>query len=144
MWVTSVKNGFRCFLNGVCYVSCRVYWKSGIGRRRKRFVMVKRRERASGDANSGNGRLFDEDFYAEWPGLWEFLTEPSYDDGGKRALGTVSVFKDGEVLKACLSDRDRAEMAFVSAVSFKGLLDAMEQALSSSHTEWKEQKQRKK
>jgi len=106
--------------------------------------MVKRRKPADGVDGGKPDRLFDEDFYSSYPALWEFLTEPSYEGGGKRELGTVSIFKDGDCLKACLSDRDLGEVAFVSAVTFKGLLDALERGLSAGGLEWKTQKKKGK
>jgi len=106
--------------------------------------MVKRRKPADGADGGKPDRLFDEDFYSSYPALWEFLTESCYEGGGKRELGTVSLFKDGDVLKACLSDRDVGEVAFVSGSSFKAVLDAMEQGLCSGGLDWRGQKRKGK
>jgi len=106
--------------------------------------MVKRRGKADGVDGGQPDRLFDEDFYSSYPGLWEFLTEPVYEGGGKRELGTISIFKDGEVLKACLSDRDVGEVAFVSGNSFKAILDAIEQGLCNGGLDWRGQKKKSK
>lgn len=100
--------------------------------------MVKRRQRTDCRNGSGDDKLFDEDFYSSYPGLWEFLTEPVYEDGTHRETGTLSVFKDGQTLKACLSDRDLGEVAFVSGVTFKALLDRLESGLTTDGLEWKD------
>jgi len=77
----------------------------------------------------------------EWvkshPFLGAFLGDVLYDDGAVRKTGTLLVFVDQGVLKACLSDRDVAEVAFVSASSFEGLMERLEGGLREGALEWR-------
>ncbi len=73
----------------------------------------------------------------EHPFLAAFLSKTTYEDSSPRKTGTLLVFVDQGALKACLSDRDVSEVAFISSGSFEALLDALEQGLREGELEWR-------
>lgn len=76
-------------------------------------------------------------FASGHPRLHEFLSCAVYDDGSARKTGTLLVFVDSGLLKACLSDRDVSQVAFASANSMAGLLEALEGGLLEESLDWR-------
>jgi hypothetical protein len=69
---------------------------------------------------------------------WEFLTTVLWDvGGGKRETGTVLLFGDAGRLKVVLNDRDANLIAFVTVGPSAAVLDAIEEALLSTDTDWR-------
>lgn len=79
----------------------------------------------------------DEDFYARYPTLWEYLTAFKWDDGKPRQTSTLLIFVDSGVLKICINDRDNNRSAFVSKGTVEETLMAMESALLEESIEWR-------
>lgn len=77
-------------------------------------------------------------FLRQYPALVEYLDLDRFDDGRPRATSTLLVFVDAGVLKACLNDRQMGEVAFVSAASFEGLLEALEKGLAEGSLDWRQ------
>jgi len=73
----------------------------------------------------------------KYPSLWLFLTAVTYPEGDRRQTGTVLIFLDAGRLKACLSDRECGEVAFVSHATPDGLLEAVEAGLAGGGLDWR-------
>jgi len=106
--------------------------------------MVKRRSTGESNGDSSRDRLLDEDFFEEWPTVWEYLSETRFDDGKPRETSTVLIFVDAERLKVCLSDREANEVAFVSGATFKEAMDALERGLAGGTLDWRPGKRKGK
>lgn len=76
------------------------------------------------------------------PNLFAFLTDTKYDDGSPRMTGSVSIFTQVGVLKACIADKDNKRIAFVEALSLCELVQMIEDAICNDSTDWKVQQQR--
>ena len=79
----------------------------------------------------------DEVFEKKFPMLFEFLTREVWEPGVPRTRGTLFVFCEDGVFKACLSDKDVDEVAFVSKTTFTGLMDACEKGLANGTHDWR-------
>jgi len=75
----------------------------------------------------------------KYPALWEFLTDggPDPATGEVRETATVLVFRDADVLKACINDRETGRQLFVSSEGLGGLFKALERALTAEHPDWR-------
>lgn len=96
------------------------------------------------EAVPGSGQsesLQDPDFQMTFPALSEFMTAPSYPDGSAREKATVSVFFEDGMFKACLNERDRGLVLFVSEAKFGCLFEALELLLQGEHVPWRISKQ---
>lgn len=71
------------------------------------------------------------------PSLWEFLTHRQWDDGTPRQPGSVTVFYEDGVWKACLNDRDAGLVAFRTAPTPIELAVSLEGALARDTLEWR-------
>lgn len=101
-------------------------------------MSVLRRRDAAGGGNSVNGVVSKCALAATHPGLFEFITADCYGPGEPRVPGTVLVFVDSGLLKACLSDRDQGLVAFVSGASLQALLRAIEDGLRGDNLDWRQ------
>jgi len=79
-----------------------------------------------------------------YPLVVQFLTLTSYGNGDRRLPGSITVFSDGGLLKACLNDKDADLAAFVSGGGLAGLLDAVERGLGSDCLDWRAARSHKK
>jgi len=71
------------------------------------------------------------------PLLIEWLGSARYEDGSIRVLPSMTIFVEPGCLKACLNDRDQSLVAFLSAGSLTGLLDALEAGLAEDSLDWR-------
>jgi len=78
------------------------------------------------------------DDWVLYPSLCEFLSEDTYEDGGARKTGTLTIFLDGGGFKCSLNDRDLDRVAFLSSESITGLLVLLEDKLKASSIDWRE------
>lgn len=74
------------------------------------------------------------------PALVEFLTLSQWEDGSLRETGTVLLFAEDGVWKACLNDRDAAKVAFVSGTSLEDVLVRAEAGLEEGDLDWRGRK----
>ncbi len=74
---------------------------------------------------------------ASYPLVVKFLTLTVYGNGERRVPGSITMFVDGGLLKACLNDKDADLSAFVSGGGLAGLLDAMERGLGEDRLDWR-------
>lgn len=79
----------------------------------------------------------DEAFAESYPGLHEFLGLSKLPDGSPRARSKLTVFYDGPVFKASLTEPDSECSAFVTSESFLGVLAALEDAIQSDSLDWR-------
>lgn len=85
-----------------------------------------------------------QDFPEQLGALGEFLTLTEWEDGSKRATGSVTIFCEDGVLKACLSDKTDRCVAFVSGGSWCLLLNALEEGIREGTLDWRRSKPYKK
>jgi len=76
-----------------------------------------------------------------YPLLVEFLSLLAWEDGKPRTPGSVILFSEEGVWKACVNDKDAALVAFVSARSPEGLLCAINDGLASGGLDWRKGRQ---
>jgi len=100
------------------------------------MAFISRRSPQGEPAVEAWGRDTD-DWAVSHPYLHAFMSETEYDGGGVRKTGTLLLFVDQGLLKACLSDRDVQEVTFVSASSLEGILDRLEGGLREGALEWR-------
>jgi len=79
---------------------------------------------------------------ADNPNTYAFLTDTKYDDGSPRMTGSISIFTQIGVLKACIADKDNKRVAFIEAPSLCELFGLIEMAICDESTDWKAQQQR--
>jgi len=82
----------------------------------------------------------DATFSLRYPALWEFLVEMEWSEGVPRETGTLLVFAEDGVVKACLSDRDGDRRAFYGSDSFQGLLEGLNKGLLADTLDWRKNK----
>jgi len=71
-------------------------------------------------------------------GLWEFLVSPVYDDESPRETGTILIFCEDGLIKACLIDRDNERTAFVSSgAGLKGILERADKGIREDKLDWR-------
>lgn len=71
------------------------------------------------------------------PALWEYLTATRFEDGSVRVCSTLLIFVEDGLWKACLNDRENDRSAWVSAGTWKELLEALERGLASDTAHWR-------
>jgi len=77
-----------------------------------------------------------------WPGLIEHLTVDRWPDSGEaRKTSTLTMFYGPQGLTAILSDKENGCGCFANANGLLALLDALEAAVQSPDTIWREDKQ---
>ena len=76
---------------------------------------------------------------ADYPNVFGFLTETTYDDGKPRMTGSISIFTQLGVLKASVSDRDNKRNFYVEALTLHELIGMIEQGICDDNTEWRNQ-----
>lgn len=72
--------------------------------------------------------------------LAAFLADTSFDGGDSRTTGTLLLFCDDGVPKACLSDRDGGLVCFVAGSSMKELLRRANTAVTAPDADWRAKK----
>lgn len=72
--------------------------------------------------------------------LSEFLTTSTWPDGSSRLLGTLLIFVDGPVWKACLKDKNGPRTCFVTGPDPDTLLLAVEEGLDQDKLDWRPDK----
>lgn len=102
-------------------------------------MLVPRRQ--PGDGRGGPGadapKYTDGQFSKAYPVLAEFLQREFWDEQTPRAKGSMILFCEDGVFKACLSDKDADMVAFVSKGSWDALLKAIERGLAENTLDWR-------
>lgn len=99
--------------------------------------MALRRRDQGIERNGATGAVMTCELAGRLEHLFEFLCAETYEDGSARIPGTLTVFREGSMLKGCLNDRDQSLVAFVSASSFTGLLEALDAGLQADDLDWR-------
>lgn len=89
-----------------------------------------------GDPHGGVPTL-DASFAEQLPGLHAFFTEVTYEDGSERLPGSLTMFADAGMLKACLSDKSTGMVAFVSGSSPAVVLERASVGLEAGSLDWR-------
>jgi hypothetical protein len=76
------------------------------------------------------------------PALTEFLAAGTYESGDRRETGTVTLFFEGGVWKACLNDRDQGMVGFLTLPELVDAILVLEEALAQGKGEWRAAKPR--
>jgi len=84
----------------------------------------------------------DEEFGAEWPNLYEWMRETTWEDGTKRLTGAIMLTVDNGYLKCWIHDKDGARSAWVSGEGWLALLKKVDESLASGALEWRPDKRR--
>ena len=74
------------------------------------------------------------------PFLFEFLAGTVWEDGSRRETGTVLLFAEAGLFKACLRDRACRRVGFLSGDTFEGLLATIENSLQEDSVDWRPEK----
>jgi len=94
------------------------------------------KHRQTGSLSNG-GQLTDRVFQADYPALFEYLGLTQYPDGKSRQTASLTLFSEDGLWKACLNDRETAQVLFVTETSFGVLLAALELLLQSDRPPWR-------
>jgi hypothetical protein len=78
-----------------------------------------------------------EEWAAAFPTVWEFISLVTWEDGSARVPGSITLFAEEATWKACLNDKGMGLVAFASAGSVEGLLEALEHGLSTGLMDWR-------
>lgn len=76
-------------------------------------------------------------FKVDMPNIYEFLTATRWDDGSPRMPGSMSIFVQVGVLKACINDKELKRVAFVEAPTWDELLAQIDMAICDDNTVWR-------
>lgn len=74
---------------------------------------------------------------AAHPALWEYLTVDVFEDGTERQTSTLLLFAERGLIKGCLKDRSVNRALWASAATVTGLLEVLEEALSTESGDWR-------
>ena len=98
---------------------------------------LKRRESSSSQAPVSGSFAGTADELVRWPAILEFVSAERWPDGAMRTPGSLVVFVEQGRLKVCVNDKSQGLVAFVTAESLVGLLDAAEAILVSETGDWR-------
>jgi len=76
------------------------------------------------------------------PALHEYLTVGELPGGEVRQTSTVTIFTEGGLWKACLSERDAEATLFASGDTVESCLDNLEERLKAPHVDWRRKGQK--
>lgn len=105
----------------------------------KEVIVAKYIKRAT-DAAKGKSASSvpkDAEFSKRYPAMWEHMTERFWEPGKPRETATVTIFTEADEIKGVFNDKANHRTAFVSADTFQGLLEALEQGLQEDSLDWR-------
>lgn len=91
----------------------------------------------------GSAAEIDE-WCVSYPGVWEHLSETSWESGAPRVTSTITVFVEEGLVKICLRDRALFKTAWVSGRSILKALGALETGLEAGSLEWRKDRATKR
>jgi hypothetical protein len=100
-----------------------------------------RRPSSNGVRSADGAASVDCAYCQRYPALAEFLTLSEWEPGQLRVTGTLLLFVEEGVWKACLHDRDDCKAAFVSSETFQGLLERVDEGLRGDDFDWRNKRQ---
>jgi hypothetical protein len=146
----SAANGSWC---GYCYAGrkAKQYTKGHYGYRAPKphkteynAMMFKRPARVDPSTIKGLPAALDKEWSGWYPVLVEFMTATAWDDGAPRKTGTLLLFAEDGVWKACVKDRDAERVCWVSGGVLDDLLSTIDLGLREDGLAWKAEKPFKK
>lgn len=99
-------------------------------------MFLKKLDPAANGRTAG-GSCHDPEFASTFPGLWEYLSSHTYDDGSPRVSSTLLVFVEDGLVKLCLNDRDQGMVSFLSAPTYAEALLEMDHRVVEGKLEWR-------
>ena len=72
-----------------------------------------------------------------YPTMWSFLTQTTWEDNSPRQTGSVLLFADGGALKAMVKDKDNEACLWVTAPNLTLLFAVIDSKLTDPTTEWR-------
>lgn len=81
-----------------------------------------------------------DDLVIRWPALAEFLASTHYEgeEPGTRQLGSLLIFAQDGMWKACLRDRQESRCLWVAARQLLELFDVLEHAVAHADSVWRD------
>lgn len=96
-------------------------------------------------ATSGAGSVpagyLDPTFAKEYPTLWQYLTQTTWEDGTPREPSSLLIFPQDGVFKCMVRDKAAGLCLWVACRQMSQLLDAVESALADPVAEWRHDRQ---
>lgn len=87
----------------------------------------------------------DEASTKKYPYIVEFLSATKWDDGGARTPGTLTLFIEDGIWKACLNDRDGEASLYVTGATMGDCLSSIEKRASNPQgADWRAWKGKRK
>lgn len=74
--------------------------------------------------------------------LWEWLSDPSWEDGESRQTGTLMLMVEDGLVKVWVHDRETGTSAWVSSESLQGALELVNKGLREESLEWRMDKRK--
>lgn len=105
---------------------------------------LRRRGSSSSNQAGSAGPVAPADELDRWAALLEFLSAAVYPTGEPRQTGTLLLFVEEGRVKACVSDRDQAAVAFVTGSGLLSTLSLVEESIREGTLDWRPQKARKR
>lgn len=97
-----------------------------------------KRPDAAKPAQGAKGLVKDEHAMKSYPLLIQFLNDDTWDDGGTRTPGSMTLFIEDGIWKACLNDRDAQASLYVTGDNVNACLKSIEGRLSgASQADWR-------
>ena len=91
------------------------------------------------------GLVKDDHAMKTYPTVIQFLSDVTWDDGSARTPGSLTLFIEDGIWKACLNDRDASASLYVSGDNVTACLKSLENRLAGTVTaEWRAWKKKKK
>lgn len=103
-------------------------------------MAIKRRDAAVA-TNGGPKTLPVTAWQKNYPTLWEFMSQTTFEDGSERRLPTVTIFVGADGIQACLNDREQGLAAFVTGVTLDAVWAALEKGLREDQLDWRRSQQ---
>lgn len=130
----SGKKGRASYKGHACYRQRVPFLKGGVNVALSRPVVVSTDVPPPSDADIDLGPALG-------PTIRSYLCDTKWADGTARQTSTLNLFTEAGRWKAYLNDRAMQRSTCVSATTFVGLLQVLEEALASDRVEWRYQAQ---
>lgn len=108
------------------------------------MAILKKIEDGKATIANGQSRSIEESdpkFFSKYPGISEFLSLETWEDGSPRLRGTITLFFEEGLWKASLNDREYERSCFVTKHSLEALLTAIEVGIVKDSHDWRRWKQ---
>lgn len=141
-WRCNTCGKYNCQEEGHDVVGCVV---KGAPTRTNHWSDAMKRPDAPKESRGMKGLANDPKFSQGFPFVYEFLTETKWEDGGAREVGTLTLFIESGVWKACLNDRDSECSMYVTGETTLACMKALEARLDGSQQpDWRQWKKKGK